>query len=129
MLIISIVRSLITIAPLTALAVGEIMIAPETRGGLDPTFWRNIHIAIVCGPLAVIGIAVLFRNDLPFPKILAWICITIGFYIQYVFHTSHDPSRILVIPISSRTYWLCGFLALVSMPWGTSLPKIKQDKA
>jgi len=120
-------RFLITLIPLAALATGEIWIAFLTSEGPDSSFARNTLIAITCGPLVVICFAAIFRHDLGFPKVLAWICITIGFCIQYLFHTSHDPSRILLLPISIITYWICGFLALICLGWGTPLLTMNRD--
>lgn len=107
-------RYLFTLVSLFALAVGEAFIAFKSGEGPNPLEGIFTYLLIVTGPLIFVGYAVFKSINSSLPMSLAWTCIIIGFFVQYVFYTTNDPSRILIMLISIGTYWVCGFLALIS---------------
>lgn len=69
---------------------------------------------ISTAPLLVIIAAVRKGSRPLLAGLCAWVSIVVGSVMQYDFHTSHDPSKILVLAVSIFTYWLCAFIALFS---------------
>lgn len=113
---------LLTLIPLIALTIGEIIIV-FTSGGSQ---YRNVFLMIACCPLAIITLNVIANKNLFFSGITAWICIIIGACIQHDLHTSSDPSRCMMSLISICTYLILSIPALIGvmLSFGDFMDKI-----
>ena len=103
-----------TTTVLCLLVAGEIVLAFKTTEGPNPLSVALQYALIVISPLLVIAAAVLKGSKRTLALSCAWITIAVGAFIQYGFHSSHEPSKVLLLAISIVTYWLCGFVALFS---------------
>ena len=106
-----------TMILIAILALGELIICIKGSSGPSPLSSALKLFLFSAIPLLFVFSSVLLGEGLRFPIFLGWACILTGFMIQYSYHTSRDPSAGLIIVISMGTYWLCGFLALISVSY------------
>lgn len=107
-------RGKLTLAVMGLLVIGELVISLKASHGqnfLKEAFW---YFSIVGIPLCLVFSSIYLGKNLRFPIFLGWVCIFCGFYMQYGYYTSHDPSKVMLLGISIITYWICGVLALFS---------------
>ena len=106
-----------TVAFLFLLVAGEVVIATKLP---DPVSVALTFALITTAPIFMLIAAVLKSSRLAVALTCAWVSIAVGTTIQGAYHSSYDPSKVLILPISIATYWLCGFVTLFS--FGTKQP-------
>ena len=107
----------LTMIFLAILALGELMICIKGSSGPSQLGDALRLFSFSAIPLLFVFSSVLLGEGLRFPIFLGWVCILIGFAIQYNYYASRDPSAGIIIIISMGVYWLCGLLALISVSY------------
>ncbi len=100
---------------LLLLMVGEIFVASNTPEGRGSFLSAVLNFAVVSGaPLLALFFAVLKGSKRTLALSSAWASIVVGFLVQWAFHGSNDPSRVMLLAFSIITYWISGLVALFS---------------
>ncbi|OAM52816.1 hypothetical protein A7981_05085 [Methylovorus sp. MM2] len=100
---------------LLVLMAGEILVASNLPEGGHGFLSAVVVFAVVsAAPLLTVFVAVLRGSERSIALSCAWTSILVGFLIQWGFHASNDPSRVMLLAFSIITYWLSGFVALFS---------------
>lgn len=115
------IRILITPLALIGLIIGEAVVAAkfsEKHSSAETLPFLDLEISflsITHSPLLIILIAVVVAKKPAIIEIYAWLCIVVGFFMQYQLHISHDPSKVFLLLISIFVYWVGGLVALISI--------------
>lgn len=80
----------------------------ESQFSLESTIYGLL---ITLPPLFATALAVIKKSFMG----PAWIIIGVGSYFQYIFHTTHDPSKLMIMLIPWFVYWVIGFYAFLSL--------------
>lgn len=114
-------RGKLTLVVMALLVIGELVISLKVSEGQKLLKGAFEYFSIVGIPLFLVFSSIYFGKNRRFPIFLGWSCIFSGFYMQYFYYISNDPSRVMVLGISIIAYWICGVLALISAsskdPW------------
>nr|WP_143023920.1 hypothetical protein [Pseudomonas benzenivorans] len=111
-------RGHLTLVLFALLVVGEIIVAIKSSSYESNPLKASLLYFMIAGiPLLFVFASIYIGTNLLFPIFLGWVCIVIGLSSQYAYHTSHDPSRVMVLAVSLAAYWVCGILALFSVSY------------
>ena len=111
-------RGNLTLILFALLVAGEIFVAIKSSGNESNPLKASLAYFLIVGiPLLFVFTSIYIGTNLLFPIFLGWVCIAVGAMSQYAYHTSHDPSRVMVLGISLAAYWVCGVLALFSVSY------------
>jgi|SRR3990167_2640784 len=111
-------RGNLTLILFALLAIGEIWISIKSSSNEPNPIKSSLQYLLIVGiPLFFVFASIYIGTNLLFPIILGWLCIITGLTAQYGYHTSHDPSGVMVLAVSIITYWVCGVLALFSVSY------------